>query len=68
MKLSNKPYLGWIPVQILLCFIVALLGSLALFGFILITGQTFGQRAAEKYQRGSEAWINEVNRLAHESR
>lgn len=53
---------------LVICFLMALIASFALFGFVVATGQTFGQRAAKKYDWGSEQWSNEVQRLAHESR
>lgn len=31
---------------------------------VVVTGQTFGQRAAQKYPWGSDEWRAEVSRLA----
>lgn len=43
--------------------LVAVLFTLLYIGWILMSGQTFGQRAALKYPKGSPEWYQEVTRL-----
>ena len=43
--------------------LVAILVTALYIGWILMSGQTFGQRAALKYPKGSTEWCKEVTRL-----
>lgn len=49
-----------------ICFLIALILSFVLLTFVIMTGQTFGQRAAKQFLYGSKQWTDEVYRLAHE--
>jgi hypothetical protein len=49
------------------CAIAGFIGALMLFAAVVATGQTFGQRAALKYPRGSQEWKQEVHRLSQKS-
>ncbi len=52
MKLSTLIYLSFLMSSVFIIMVFA-------------SGQTFGQRAAEKYPWGSAEWRQEVNKLSH---
>lgn len=50
--------------SILISILMGFLGFLMLITAVVLSGQTFGQRAAETYEWGTPEWKEEVQRLS----